>query len=100
MRVLALLMTLVMVQPDQWAITWEPHPENKVVRVIYRCETGTPFYAFNQFDITPDQSSAIVHRLEIPEESTTCWAVAHVVRGETFNPDTEYVGEYTLARVK
>ena len=99
LRSLPLFMTLLMVSPDQWRVTWTPHPENKAIRIVYRCSGGTPFYAFNWFDISPMQNSGTFHRLEPPEDSSSCWATAEIIRGND-DPTNDYSGEYTTERVR
>lgn len=95
----ALALTIVAIEGGLWEITWTPHPDNKALIIVYNCQGGTPFFAYNRFDILPDRSRTRVRRVYIPEGSAACWAGAEIVRSETGDVGDEYRAEWNITRV-
>ena len=94
-----LLLTLISIEPAQWSLVWAPHQDNKALVIVTKCDAGTPFQAYNRFDIGANDDRAIVHRIVPPPDSKSCWATGQVMRNEGEDPAMEYTAEWTLVRL-
>ena len=90
---------MLAVEPHHWEVRWTPHEANVALVIVTTCEGGQRFSAVNHFDIEPTDRQATVYRVEIPEGSASCWAVAQIMRNDDTTQDRPYVAEWGISKM-
>lgn len=67
-----------------WTLSWNPHPDNRFIRLIYECvdpheASKKTFRALNVFEVQPGIRRMDIRRLPLPEKQH-CIVVFDVVR--------------------
>jgi hypothetical protein len=96
---LAHLLLVIIALDGQWEVRWTPHEANVSLLVVTQCDGGEKFFAYNRYDVTPEQNQMRVRQVYIHPSSTGCWVGAEIIRNETDDPTQEYRGEWSMTRV-
>ena len=97
---LALLIGLALIG-DQIRVTWDPHPDNYRVAIVYDCakdNTHGPFRAVNVFFVEPHDRGRLFRRVPTPV-GQKCFITAQIQRRPTDwdgSEDTLEPGEYQI----
>jgi hypothetical protein len=92
----SLALVLLAMNPSKWDVRWTPHQDNVALSVLTECPT-TKFRAYSRWDIEPEQSHAVVHRVAAPKASD-CYTIGWIMRNSTDDPrfEKETIGEYVV----
>ena len=74
-RTIVAVFIAVIATSQWWEVSWQPHPHNRYIRLVYTCPE---YYALNLFEVREGITSMSIRRHPLPKGR--CWVFFDLLR--------------------